>query len=204
MDRQTKRIKKKYNRVSRIYDVLQKPMDKMVFKNVRHEIMDALTGRVLEVGVGTGKNIKHYPDNLDITAIDISEKMLVKARKKAVKWNKKVRLELMDAQKMSFDDGSFDCVFATCVLCSIPDPVKGLEEIKRVCKQGGKIILIEHVRSEQKIIGLLMDLFNPMVAAFCGTNINRKTLDNIKEVGFYNVKVEEIWKDIVKKITIYK
>jgi ubiquinone/menaquinone biosynthesis C-methylase UbiE len=109
----------------------------------------------------------------------------------------------MDAQQMDFPDNSFDSVFTTCVFCSVPDPVKGLHEIKRVCKKDGKIILIEHVRSEQKVLGLLMDLFNPLVVNTFGANINRKTVENVKKAGFTNIKVENLWRDIVKKITIY-
>ncbi|MGE5632390.1 MAG: class I SAM-dependent methyltransferase [Caulobacteraceae bacterium] len=102
------------------------------------------------MGVGTGKNIPYYPEYIDITAIDFSGKMLAKAREKAPKYNKQVELIQMDAQNMDFADNAFDRVFTTYVFCSVPDSIKGLKEIKRVCKPGGNIIMIEHVRSEKK------------------------------------------------------
>lgn len=101
--------------------------------------------------------------------------MLKKAKEKAHGYNKKIKLINMDAQKMDFEDNSFDSVFTTCVFCTVLDPIKGLEEIKRVCKPGGKIIMIEHVRSKNKLMGILMDVFNPISLKIIGTNINRNT-----------------------------
>lgn len=165
--------------------------------------MKELHGDVLEVGVGTGKNIQYYPNNINVTAIDFSEKMLEKAREKSEKYNKKVKLIRMDAQNMEFPDNKFDCVFTTCVFCSVPDPVKGLKEIKRVCKIDGKIIMIEHERSENKVIGLMMDLFNPITLNLYGANINRRTVDNIKKAGFTEIEVTNLKSDILKKIVIH-
>ncbi|KAF5029224.1 Ubiquinone/menaquinone biosynthesis C-methyltransferase UbiE [anaerobic digester metagenome] len=138
-----------------------------------------------------------------MTAIDFSEKMLEKARKKSEKYNKKVKLIHMDAQNMKFPDNNFDCVFTTCVFCSVPDPVKGLKEIKRVCKDDGKIIMIEHERSENKVVGLLMDMFNPLTLNLYGANINRRTVDNIKNAGFTKIEVTNLKGDILKKIVIH-
>lgn len=165
--------------------------------------MKELHGDVLEVGVGTGKNIQYYPDNINVTAIDFSEMMLEKAKEKEKKFNKKVKLVHMDAQNMEFPDNSFDCVFTTCVFCSVPDPLKGLKEIKRVCKCDGKIIMIEHERSENKVVGLLMDIFNPLTLNLYGANINRRTVDNIKKAGFTNIEVTNLKGDILKKIVIH-
>lgn len=198
----TEKIKKRYNRVSKVYDLLESPMEWMVFEDWRIEVAKELEGKVLEVGVGTGKNIPYYPEDVDVTAIDFSDKMLAKARKKAEKEDKEVELLEMDAQNMSFADDTFDTVFTTCVFCSVPDPVKGLKEIKRVCKPGGKIIMIEHVRSDKKVIGPLMDILNPISVNFYGANINRRTVDNVKKAGFTKVEVENLTGDIVKKIVI--
>ena len=129
--------------------------------------------------------------------------MLEKAKKKAVNCGKNVDLRLMDAQELEFPDNTFDIVFTTCVFCSVPDPVKGLMEIRRVCKPGGKIIMIEHVRSEKKVLGLIMDVLNPLVVNTYGANINRKTEENVNKAGFIKVMSENLFKDIVKKIVIY-
>lgn len=197
------KIRKRYDRASSFYDIFEQPMEIMTLKKWRTEVMKELQGDVLEVGVGTGKNIQYYPDNINVTAIDFSENMLSKAKEKAEIFNKKVKLINMDAQSMTFPDNYFDCVFTTCVFCSVPDPVKGLKEIKRVCKDGGKIVMIEHERSENKAIGLLMDIFNPVTLNLYGANINRKTVENIKKAGFTKIEVTNLKSDILKKIVIH-
>lgn len=198
----TEKIKKRYNRAAKFYDIVENPMEMMALKKWRIEIMKELKGKVLEVGVGTGKNIEYYPVNIDITAIDFSEKMLKKAYEKAVKLNKKVKLVIMDAQNMDFPDNTFDVIFTTCVFCSVSDPIIGLKEMRRVCKPTGKIIMIEHVRSEKKVLGIIMDILNPIVVNIYGANINRKTVDNINSAGFINVTATNLYSDIVKKIEI--
>lgn len=198
----TEKIKRRYDRASAIYDILESPMEMMALKKWRIEIMDELKGKVLEIGVGTGKNVAYYPDNVDITAIDFSEKMLNKAKLKAEALNKKVEFYNMDAESMGFQDNTFDVIFTTCVFCSVPDPVQGFKEIMRVCKPGGKVIMIEHVRSEKKVLGLIMDLMNPLVVNSYGANINRRTINNIERAGFSKVNVTNLYSDIVKKITI--
>ncbi|UZQ48920.1 class I SAM-dependent methyltransferase [Clostridium kluyveri] len=202
MDINSEKIRKRYNRASKFYDILESPMEMMSLKEWRINLMKELKRKVLEVGVGTGKNIEYYPDNIDITAIDFSEKMLGKAREKAQKYNKQVTLLQMDAQDMDFQDNTFDMVFTTCVYCSVPDPIKGLKEMRRVCKPNGKIIMIEHVRSEKKILGLIMDILNPIVVNTYGANINRKTVQNVYNAGFGSIKVKDLYSDIVKNIVI--
>lgn len=198
----TEKIRRRYDRVAKVYDVFEQPMEAMALKKWRLEIMKELEGKVLEVGVGTGKNIPYYPDDIDITAIDFSSKMLEKARTKAEKFKKNVDLIQMDAQNMDFLDSTFDMVFTTCVFCSVPDPIKGLIEIRRVCKPNGKIIMIEHVRSENKIIGSIMDILNPVIVNLYGANINRRTVENINKAGFIKVEEINLAGDIVKKIEI--
>jgi len=202
MDKNTEKIRKRYDRFSLIYDLVEQPMEFMSLSRWRIEAINELQGKVLEVGVGTGKNLEYYPDDLNVTGIDFSSKMLDKARKKANSLNKNITLIEMDAQNMTFNDNTFDSVYTSCVFCSVPDPIKGLKEIRRVCKNNGKIIMIEHVRSEKKIIGTLMDIFNPIIVNTYGANINRKTVESIKDIGFTDINVENLWKDIVKKIVI--
>lgn len=202
MDMHSEKIRKRYNRASRFYDILESPMEMMALREWRINLMKELRGNVLEIGVGTGKNIEYYPEDITMTAIDFSEGMLKKAEGKAIKYKKNVTLLQMDAQEIKFPDNSFDTIFTTCVYCSVPDPIKGLKEMRRVCKPNGKIIMIEHVRSEKKILGRLMDILNPIVVNMYGANINRKTVENIYESGFINVNVINLYSDIVKNIVI--
>ncbi len=191
------KIKYRYNRIARFYDILQFPMEHM-FDDPRKKLLQEATGKTLEVGIGTGKNIPYYPAGIEVTGIDFSEKMIEKAEKKAVKRDN-VRVEVMDAEKMIFNDNTFDTVITSCVFCSVPDPVKGFKEIKRVCKNGGKILMLEHVRSNRKILGPLMDVLNPIPLNIVGANINRRTYDNLLKAGFdpSDIYVEHLWSDIV-------
>lgn len=202
MDMNTEKIRKRYDRIACFYDYLEKPMEKMALGKWREPLFHEMKGKVLEIGVGTGKNIEYYHDAIEVTAIDFSSKMLLRARNRAKSLRKSVDLREMDAQNMAFSDNTFDYVVATCVFCSVPDPVKGFKEIRRVLKPTGKVLLIEHVRSEEKVLGLLMDIMNPLVVNFYGANINRRTEENIKKSGFSQIEVKNLWRDIVKKIEI--
>lgn len=204
MSKDTEKIKKRYNRVSKVYDLLEKPMESMTMGKWRGKIIEKIEGeKVLEVGVGTGKNLLHYPEDLEVTGIDFSKDMLAKAREKT-KDLKNINLIEMDAQDMDFEDNTFDTVVTSCVFCSVPDPIEGLKEIKRVCKNGGKIVMLEHVRSDKKVIGEIMDIVNFIPVNIWGANINRETLDNLKKAGFKeeDIEYQDIWLDIVKFIEI--
>lgn len=198
----TNKIKKRYNRIAGMYDMMEAPMENM-FSKWRKKLLENASGKTLEVGIGTGKNIPYYPADVDLTGIDFSEKMISKAKEK-VAGGKNIKLMEMDAENMKFDDNCFDTVVTSCVFCSVPDPIQGLKEIRRVCKNGGKIFMLEHVRSHKKIIGPLMDAFNFIPLNIYGANINRETYQNLLNAGFKpeQIKVENLWLDIVKLIRI--
>ena len=196
------KIKKRYNRIARLYDIMESPME-TGFSKWRKELLKQARGQTLEVGIGTGKNILHYPDEVKLTGIDFSERMIETAKKKAKDKNK-VRLQVMDAEDLQYEDNMFDTVVTSCVYCSVPDPVKGLKEMKRVCKSGGKILMLEHVRSNKKMVGKAMDILNPIPLNIYGANINRRTYENLLKAGFDpdQINVKYLWFDIVKLINI--
>ncbi|MHB1421384.1 MAG: class I SAM-dependent methyltransferase [Bacillota bacterium] len=191
---QTEIIRRRYNRTANFYDL----MDRMLPSSLRKKALSHAVGKVLEVGVGTGTNLEYYPEGCEITGIDFSPGMLAKARKKVALAPIPVRLLEMDAQSMDFPDNTFDTVVATCVFCSVPDPIQGLKEVRRVCKQGGKIILLEHVRSENPLIGRLMDILNPVSLNIIGSNINRRTVENVVKAGIQLQEVHNYKSKIVK------
>ena len=176
-------------------------MERLRFASWRRELIGRIAGpAALEAGVGTGKNLIFYPDDLDITAIDLSPRMLQRARKRANKLNLNVNLQEMDVEHLNFADDSFDTVFATFVFCSVPDPIAGLQELRRVCKPDGKLLLLEHMRPENFVLGLIFDLFNPITVRMMGANINRRTVDNIRQAG-WQIRAEEcLSSDIVRLI----
>jgi ubiquinone/menaquinone biosynthesis C-methylase UbiE len=199
LNKDTEKIKKRYNRTAGLYDLLE-VLEKGRMAQWRMALWKEAKGKVLEVGVGTGRNIRYYPDDIEITAIDFSEKMLERAEKKALKLGRKVDLRLMDVQELSFADEIFDTVITTCVFCSVPDPVKGLEEVRRVCKKDGKILMLEHVKSKKPVIGRIMNFLNPVMVRLVGANINRDTVKNLQRAGL-RVEVEkDLLVDIVKHL----
>ena len=182
----------RYQRLSPWYDQMQGMSEKR-FMPWRTRLWSQVQGsHVLEVGVGTGKNMPYYPEGLHITAIDLTPGMLERARKRAAEVDLIVDFRLGDVQALEFPTNSFDAVVGTFVFCSVPDPVLGLSEIRRVVKPGGQVLLLEHMRSENQIVGRLMDILNPLVVRMMGANINRRTVENVQKSGLVLEKVENL------------
>jgi len=180
----TFKIQKKYNRNAIVYDLIEFPVEKVLYSKWRKKYFSNLIGKVLDVGIGTGKNIDYYNNEAEVTGIDFSKKMLEKAKRKFKKSGRKnISLKLMDVENLKFRDNSFDYVITSSVFCSVPNPIEGLKEIKRVLKPNGKLIMVEHVLSKNKIIAFFENLFNPMVKFLTGVNINRNTRQNIEKSG---------------------
>ncbi len=195
----TEKIRARYDRISPYYDHMELFLEKVVFSRWRRKVFEYLDGdSILEVGVGTGKNVDFYPVGKSITAIDFSGGMLRRARRRAKSKRVKVDLVDMDVQDLRFRNQSFDIIFGTFVFCSVPDPVRGLQEIKRVCNKGGRIILLEHVRPGGALLGKIFDLLNPITVKFMGANINRNTVANVKEAGLKVLEEKNLFRDVVK------
>ena len=178
-----------YDRNAAVYDKVLSPVEKTLSKWRRRLLKDA-QGKTLEIGIGTGKSLSDYPKGVSIVGIDSSENMLKHARKRANGYNHIEELLIMDAEDLTFPDNTFDTVVSSCVFCSVHNPVKAFREIKRVCKSDGNIYLLEHVRSQKKVLGKLMDILNPISFRLYGDNINRKTYDNLIEAGFEASQIE--------------
>lgn len=190
----------KYNRIAPIYELIDLPLELFFFRKWRKEALSGLSGKVLEIGVGSGRNLKHYPSNALVTGIDNSEGMLEKARKKASEM-KNVNLLLMDAEHLEFPDNSFDYVVTTFVLCTIPDPVKALKEMRRVLKPSGELIALEHLHSTNPVIARFEDLIDPFLFFLLGDHTTRHTARNIEEAGFKIKEAKKLaFKDVFRRI----
>lgn len=195
----------RYNRFAPFYDTVEGLMESFGAAEWRKLLWSKIEGTdILEVGVGTGRNFPFYPPGVKITAIDFAEKMLARARKKAAKQKLSLKLEIMDVQNLSFEDNTFDSMIASFVFCSVPDPVRGLMEIKRVCKPGGKILLLEHVLSDNRTIAWFMNRLNPIMVRMGGENINRRTVENVTKSGLIVEHVTDLAAGIVKLIEARK
>lgn len=198
-------IQKRYDRLAPYFDGLEAMMEGLFFRSWRKKLWDSVEGpHILEVGVGTGKNFDYYPAGARITAIDFSPKMLEQARTKKHRKQVDVELELMDVQSLHYASNSFDTVIGSFVFCSVPAPMKGLKELHRVCKPGGRVLLLEHVISSSTVLAGVMNLLNPIVVSMVGANINRNTVKNVQACGFRNVRVDERSSDIIKLIEAVK
>jgi len=130
---------------------------------------------------------------MTITAIDLSPRMLEQARMHAARDHIVVDLREADVHALPFPDASFDTAIASCVFCSVPDPVLGLSELRRVLVPGGQLLLLEHVLSHRPLLRSAMDLVNPLVVRMMGANINRETVENVRRAGFTELQVEDLW-----------
>ena len=154
--------------VEAVYDKLAKVYD-LIFGPTLHpgrlraiQRMDIQPGeRVLEVGVGTGINLSLYPKQCSVTGIDFSGSMLEKARERAAKGLRNVRLLQMDAADLKFADDSFDIVYAPYLISVVPDPIKVAREMRRVCRPGGRIIFLNHFLSPNPILGRIERSISP-------------------------------------------
>jgi ubiquinone/menaquinone biosynthesis C-methylase UbiE len=192
--RDTEITRRRYQRLSRFYDLMETMAEKHYHPR-RERIWSYVNGgSVLEVGVGTGKNLPYYPASAYITCIDLTPGMLEQAKRKArtLGFDSRVDLQIGDAQALDFPDSSFDTALATFVFCSVPNPVLGLRELKRVVKPGGRILLLEHMRSSNPALGKIMDWLNPIVVRMMGANINRNAVENVQKAGLEIENVDEL------------
>ncbi|QSO52844.1 class I SAM-dependent methyltransferase [Alicyclobacillus curvatus] len=184
----TEAIRHRYDRIAPMFN----KMDRMIDEKYRSDLLSAAKGNVLEVGVGTGANLKFYPASAHVIGVDFSPRMLAFAQERAKEAQADVKLVQMDIQDLQFADDTFDTVVSTCVFCSVPDPVKGLREIRRVLKPGGRLFMLEHMLSDHLPIALLLHAMNPLTVRMTGANVNRKTVDNLLTAGFSIQDLESI------------
>ena len=159
-----------YQTVKRAYAILT-PVYDILFNKIFHsgrvaaiDLLEIKPGhRVLEIGVGTGLNLPLYPRDCNVTGIDISAEMLQKARERSKELGlTNVTLGLMDASNLDFPDDTFDHVLATYVISAVPDPVKTLLEMRRVCRPKGHLVILNHFRSENPILGTVEWMLAPV------------------------------------------
>lgn len=195
----TRKTQSRYDRYSAIYDRFEAGMERMMFGRLRKRLWEAEAGRdrLLEIGVGTGKNIPYYPAGARVAGIDLSPGMLRAARRRT---RTGVDLVLADAQHLPFRAAAFDSAVATFVFCSVPDAVAGLREAARVLRPEGELVLLEHVRAQNPVAGKIMDLVNPAWVRLFGANINRRTVQNVQVAGLVVGDVQTFGPGILKLI----
>ncbi len=184
-------VQQTYDRFSSLYDLIFKPWLEWGRRRAVEILAPRPGSRVLEIGVGTGLSLEHYPKGIDILGFDYSLGMLKEARQKACETgHRHVDLIQMDAMNLGFADHSFEFIMAAYVLTVVPDPERAVRELFRVARPGARVVLINYLRSNSKVVGLIEDLLHPIFS-----NLGLFTLDHdlpglLEQYGATNVRIE--------------
>ncbi len=170
------------------------------FKEALFRNMD---GKILFLALGTGLDIPFFPPGKDITAIDISPKMIEQAQERIADYDGRIEASVMDVHEMTFAPDSFDQIFTSCTFCSVPNPVEGLKALYRVLKPGGKLFMFEHTGSRFYPFKPMMHLMTALTS-WIGPEMNRTTVANVKAAGFKVTEVDNVFLDVVKTIKAEK
>jgi ubiquinone/menaquinone biosynthesis C-methylase UbiE len=193
-------ISAKYDRFARWYDRLEGILNLLGLSRLRRMLLRRASGKVLEVAVGTGKNLSYYPRDCRIIAVDLSKEMLNVARRRAAKLSMHVFFSLADAEALPFRDKSFDTVVSSLSTCTFPNPVAALEEMARVCRTGGKILLLEHGRSDHERLARWQDRHADQFAKASACHWNREPLELSRNAGLEIIKARRSFFGIFHRI----
>ena len=183
------KAKNHYGSFAKYYDFGTFLFEILFFRRFRKYLLKSAKGKILEIGAGTGKNLPYYPKDSDLTLTDFTPEMLEIAKKRAKKLRISANFKLADSEKLPFKSKNFDTIVDTLGLCTYPNPLKALNEMKRVCKPSGKIILIEHGSSNIQLIQKIQHGREPKHLKSTGCSLTRNYLNIIKKS---NLKIMNI------------
>jgi ubiquinone/menaquinone biosynthesis C-methylase UbiE len=189
---------RRWDKASSTYDLFSRGAERR-WETAKLESLSHVGGRVLFLAVGTGLEVPFFPARLDITGVDISWGMLSQAKSRAADYQGGFRLTQSDVEHLAFLDETFDTVVTSCTFCSVPDPVAGLHELRRVLKPGGELRMFEHTGSRWFPFRLMLNAMTPITRRF-GPEMNRDTVSNVVRAGFKLRSVQNVYLDVVKII----
>ena len=194
----------RYERIAPLYDLLDLPFEYSRYRRIRPLLFEGLAGRILDAGVGTGRNIQFYPPQAEVVGVDISPAMLARAERRRLSLGADVELRQMDVTHLEFPDRSFDAAVATFLFCVLPDElqVPALREIGRVVKSGGTIRLLEYVRPRGAMRRAVTRLWEPWIAWAYGAGFDRRTEEHVAEAGLEVIGSSFVVDDLIKLISI--
>jgi ubiquinone/menaquinone biosynthesis C-methylase UbiE len=192
----------RYERIAPFYDLLDLAFEYGRYRRIRPLLFQGLSGRILEAGVGTGRNFPYYPPNSDVIGIDISPAMLARAERRRRAARAKVTLRQMDVTCLEFPDGFCDAAVATFLFCVLPDElqVSALTELGRVVKPHGTIRLLEYTRPRGIVRRAITRMWDPWIRFIYGASFDRRTEEHVREASLQLVGVRFVVDDLVKLI----
>lgn len=200
----TERQRRVWDKRARMYDRSMGLMEKLLFGDGRAWVCSQAAGDVLEVAVGTGRNLPFYPRDIRLTGIDLSEEMLTIARRRAHELGRQVELRQGDAQALPFPDATFDTVVCAFSLCSIPDDRKAVAEMRRVLRPGGRLVLIDHVPSTTRLWRNVQWLIEQVTLRVEGEHLLRRPLEHVRAERFEIERAERLKAGIVERLAARK
>jgi ubiquinone/menaquinone biosynthesis C-methylase UbiE len=189
-----------YDRIARLYDILDLPFEHGRYKPLRRNLFEGLSGRILDAGVGTGRNMPFYPQGTRVVGLDISSGMLRRAAARRAALGIDAPLVLMDVCATGFPDRTFDAVVATFLFCVLPPDLQlpALRELRRVCRSGGEVRILEYAYSQHAVRRFVMHLWAPWVRLAYGAAFDRVTERYIPDAGLELVEEQYLFRDIIK------
>jgi ubiquinone/menaquinone biosynthesis C-methylase UbiE len=201
---ETERVRAIQDKEAPRYDRQMGFFERILFAGGREWACSQIEGDVLEVAIGTGRNMPFYPEGVQITGIELSPEMLALARERAWELGADVDLRLGDAQALEFEGATFDTVLITFAFCTIPDDRRAAEEAFRVLRPGGKLVDIEHGRSPAAPVRTVQRLLDPLSVRFEADHLTREPLDYMASIGFEIEQVERSKWGIVERLLARK
>jgi ubiquinone/menaquinone biosynthesis C-methylase UbiE len=201
---ETERVRRIWEKLAPRYDKDIMRFEKILFSGGREWVCSQARGEVIDIGVGTGRNLEHYPKGIRLTGIDISVPMLDIARHRASRLGREVDLREGDAQALEFGNANFDTVVFTLSLCSIPDDGKAISEAKRVLRPGGQLLLLEHVASPRWLVRTVQRLLDWITGRTVGDHLVRDPLVHVQAQGFEVERMDRLKWGIVERVAARK
>jgi ubiquinone/menaquinone biosynthesis C-methylase UbiE len=201
---ETERVRRIQDKTAPRYDRQIRLFERLLFGDGREWVCSQASGEVLELAVGTARNLPYYAKDVRLTGIELSEEMLAIAHQRQRELGREAELRVGDAQALDFPVESFDTVTCTLALCTIPDDRQAVREAYRVLRPGGRFLLLEHVRSPSAPVRFGQRLLDPLAVRFQADHLVREPLDYLGEEGFQVERVERSKWGIVERVAARK